>query len=29
MRGLKTTVFGVITVSVDVKIVNVFVFLAI
>ena len=29
MRGLKTTVFGVITVSVDVRIVNVFVFLAI
>ena len=29
MRGLKTTVFGVITVSVDVRIVNLFVFLAI
>ena len=29
MRGLKTTVFGVITVSVDVTIVNVFVILAI
>ena len=29
MRGLKTTVFGIITVSVDVRIVNLFVFLAI
>ena len=29
MRGLKTTVFEVITVSVDVRIVNLFVFLAI
>ena len=29
MRGLKTTVFGVITVLVDVRIVNLFVFLAI
>ena len=29
MRGLKTTVFGVITVSVDVRIVNLIVFLAI
>ena len=29
MRGLKTTVFRVLTVSVDVTIVNVFVFLAI
>ena len=29
MRGLKTTVFGVITVSVDVRIVNLVVFLAI
>ena len=29
MRSLKTTVFGVITVSVDVRIVNLFVFLAI
>ena len=29
MRGLKITVFGIITVSVDVRIVNPFVFLAI
>ena len=29
MRGLKITVFGIITVSIDVRIVNPFVFLAV